>query len=404
MEVNQKSNLFDLIIYGSILILSSFVVFFSTPNAAQSLDYNHTPSPEKLRYQTQILHKATVITVDNQGTSHNFITREETLYSALNEAGIKLTSGKVTKPPQHTELSGGDIKVSVIQSNIPVQIIDGNRAYQVVTTNTTVKNILSSCNILLNSKDNVYPGLEKNVNAGAKIVIDRAVPVKIAYGHQTYLLETQAQNVAEVLAEAKQELNLPEGITSHNLDADIYSGQDIAALQIDHDEITEYENISSQTIYQNDYDLPAGEKKVIVTGSNGQKLKKYHVTYENDIEISRELISEEIIIQPIDRVVAVGQRQSAPMPTVSYGNSSGGSVGTASWYYYGNTPSCAHRDYPPGTQLLVTNNSTGAQVVVTVNDYGPATWTGRIIDLNSIAFSAIAPLGQGLVEVTVTPL
>jgi hypothetical protein len=63
----------------------------------------------------------------------------------------------------------------------------------------------------------------------------------------------------------------------------------------------------------------------------------------------------------------------------------------------------ASRDYPRGTELLVTNLASGREVVVTVTDYGPeeAAHPGRIIDLTSYAFAQIADIGEGLIEVSV---
>jgi rare lipoprotein A (peptidoglycan hydrolase) len=41
--------------------------------------------------------------------------------------------------------------------------------------------------------------------------------------------------------------------------------------------------------------------------------------------------------------------------------------------------------------------------VVEVNDYGPELWTGRIIDLDVLAFDAISNRRKGLTDVTVVP-
>jgi len=66
-------------------------------------------------------------------------------------------------------------------------------------------------------------------------------------------------------------------------------------------------------------------------------------------------------------------------------------------------PVAASRDYPRGTRLTVTNLTTGAEVVVTVTDYGPdaAVHPTRIVDLSSFAFSRIADLSEGIVYVSV---
>ena len=64
---------------------------------------------------------------------------------------------------------------------------------------------------------------------------------------------------------------------------------------------------------------------------------------------------------------------------------------------------CAAWGWPFGCNLRVTSGS--KSVIVTVTDRGPA-WRlyaeGRVIDLTRAAFSTLAPLNGGLVEVEVT--
>ena len=61
---------------------------------------------------------------------------------------------------------------------------------------------------------------------------------------------------------------------------------------------------------------------------------------------------------------------------------------------------CAHRSYPFGTILKVTNVLNGKQVVVRVNDRGPFR-KGRIIDLSWGAAQSIGMIAQGIAPVTV---
>lgn len=61
---------------------------------------------------------------------------------------------------------------------------------------------------------------------------------------------------------------------------------------------------------------------------------------------------------------------------------------------------CAHRTYPFGTMLRVTNHSNGRQVVVRVADRGPYI-RGRIIDLSWRAAKELGMLTQGIAMVTV---
>lgn len=61
---------------------------------------------------------------------------------------------------------------------------------------------------------------------------------------------------------------------------------------------------------------------------------------------------------------------------------------------------CAHRTYPMGTYLEVTNLSNGKKVIVKVNDRGPY-GRGRIIDLSYRAAKEIGMLQQGVALVEV---
>ena len=61
---------------------------------------------------------------------------------------------------------------------------------------------------------------------------------------------------------------------------------------------------------------------------------------------------------------------------------------------------CAHRTYPFGTQLKVTNPANGKQVIVRVTDRGPYV-KGRIIDLSVRAARELGIIAQGIAPVIV---
>lgn len=85
--------------------------------------------------------------------------------------------------------------------------------------------------------------------------------------------------------------------------------------------------------------------------------------------------------------------------------------GIASWYDYKlngiawskDHRTAASRHFPRKSYVKVTNVENGKSVVVFINDFGPEEWTGREIDLSSYAFSQLAPLSAGLINVKVEP-
>jgi rare lipoprotein A (peptidoglycan hydrolase) len=105
-----------------------------------------------------------------------------------------------------------------------------------------------------------------------------------------------------------------------------------------------------------------------------------------------------------------GKTISAPVVTVSdtpAPPTAGGpnQTGRGSWYALGlaapDAITCASRTFPRGSQLEVTDLDNGNKVVCLVNDYGPAVWTGRVIDLSRGSFEQVDSLGRGTIPVSI---
>jgi rare lipoprotein A (peptidoglycan hydrolase) len=84
-------------------------------------------------------------------------------------------------------------------------------------------------------------------------------------------------------------------------------------------------------------------------------------------------------------------------------------TGRASWYALGlrspDALTCASTTFPRGTYLEVTDLRNGNKVVCLVNDYGPAKWTNRAIDLSRGSYRQLEGLGSGTLpaEIRVVP-
>lgn len=80
--------------------------------------------------------------------------------------------------------------------------------------------------------------------------------------------------------------------------------------------------------------------------------------------------------------------------------------GKASWYKYKGGNFAASPDFPKGSRLRVYNVENNKFVDVEINDYGPerSLHPDRAIDLDKIAFSRLAPISQGAIDVYIEPL
>ena len=86
-----------------------------------------------------------------------------------------------------------------------------------------------------------------------------------------------------------------------------------------------------------------------------------------------------------------------------YGKSWHGKRTASGLLYHKDSLTCAHKTYPFGTRLKVTNLKNGRSVIVKVTDRGP-NMRYRIIDLSASAAKEIKMINDGVCKVVVEPL
>jgi len=137
--------------------------------------------------------------------------------------------------------------------------------------------------------------------------------------------------------------------------------------------------------------LAPGATRVLRAGVDGMLLSTYRVRVVNGKVARRSVLSRRVLWPAIAARRLLGR-------TFGTGHTQ---TGEASWYDAPGTGfTAASPSLPFGTEVRVTDLATGESIVVVINDRGP--FGGRIIDLSSEAFSALAPLGQGVMQVRLT--
>ncbi len=72
------------------------------------------------------------------------------------------------------------------------------------------------------------------------------------------------------------------------------------------------EDIDFNTVEEGNADMYEGQTRVKVAGVKGKKQVVAQVVRENGAEVSRELVSEEVVSEPVDEVLIVGTRKTPP--------------------------------------------------------------------------------------------
>ncbi len=269
-----------------------------------------------------------------------------------------------------------------------ITVNDNGFQYRTIASAKTVGHLLDDAGVTVADCDRIYPDRETDLFPGMIISLHRAIPIKIHVDGETRVLNSFSSTVEKALHEAEIELSHLDQVDPSRISG-VGKDLEVVVTRIDTEQITVKEPMAFKTVEKKDPKLKWRKKKIQQEGIEGTKEVEYEITYKNGEQVSKEKISSKIIEEPITEIVSIGTK-------VKVGKTK---VGVASWYAHTGTMACASRMFSRGTWLRVTNRENGKQVFVVVNDYGPQRGTGKMIDLDKVAFKKLSSPGKGVIEV-----
>lgn len=162
------------------------------------------------------------------------------------------------------------------------------------------------------------------------IKIEKKISVKITVDGKTEFYFTGAANIGDLLTE--------QGI---KIDADdrVEPGVDtlltaktgtVKVIRVTFVESTGVKEIPMKATIKENADLPTGTRIVKQVGVNGKGNFKERIRYENGVEVSREVLSSEIITPAVDEIIEVGPQTTIVMPDTVQVSSVTGNVNVES--------------------------------------------------------------------------
>lgn len=230
-------------------------------------------------------------------------------------AVIGMVSHRVAFAEGETEATAAEESTTEVAKAKYVTIYDDGEKLIVRTEARTVGEAIDRADIILNNGDIVDPGIETEINADNFFInIYRARPVIVKDGITEKYLMTASYDVRVIAAQA--------GIM-------VYDGDEIRLvpntnfLETGIANVYELTRNGGRTVTEEveigfgeqtvrDPNLENGKTEVRQLGEVGMRRETYQVYYVNNREISRELVSEEIVREPVPRIIAIGAKRSVP--------------------------------------------------------------------------------------------
>lgn len=271
-----------------------------------------------------------------------------------------------------------------------ITLIDDRSQFVIAHTDSqTVEQLLDAYGIRLDDHDVLSHDLTQKIVSGDTITISRAKKVTLLADQSEEEFYTLHHTVREALQE-KEIIVDTFDIVSPPLHNALSPDETITIIRVRVEEEVRTKKIPFETVANTDDKLGWREKKVTQEGITGTQEITERVSYHDNQEVGREVISEEIVTEPTNEIVTEGT-------LVKLGKKH---KGAASWYAHTGTLSAANPWMPIGSYAKVTNTANGESVIVRINDRGPFV-PGRIIDLDKVAWLKIASLGAGVINVKV---
>ena len=186
-----------------------------------------------------------------------------------------------------------------------VNVVDNGTGKMYFTWEKDPTKFLKDQNIAINEGDVLKS--PDGLYAFSKIEIVRGFDVTIRDGSQTLKVKSVKSSVADILKKNNISYD-DDDILSNKLDEVI---SEPTLISVDHIEKKVEQSvvpIPAQIQYVRSPDVFIGRYLEVRAGTNGKKNVESQVVYKNNQEVSRTVLNEEIVTQPIDRVVKVGTK------------------------------------------------------------------------------------------------
>ena len=199
-------------------------------------------------------------------------------------------------------------------------IRDGNRTVTHTTKETDPTEIVKEAGM------KVGPGgfrLEQT-EEGTVIRLLQRQRITVDYYGDIQEITSDGETVGQLLE--RLELKVRDGdLLSVTADSDTYDRMYLRIGRVLRQEQTYTAAIPYNTVCCGDPTMPVGSELILRQGRNGEMLCTAEVTYINGIEECRQVLSEQVVVQPVDAIVAVGTGQLVPtaepttMPVIGNG-------------------------------------------------------------------------------------
>lgn len=213
------------------------------------------------------------------------------------------------------------IAVIIILLSCAAYTISARKTFTITADNTsntytsfagTVREALSEENITLDSHDTVTPGLDEKIHEGEEIEVKRAKDISIEVDGEILFLAVSDSILQDVLDKQGIVLDDDDKI-SLAPSTEISDNLNVKIIRVYTKILTSVLPVAYTQEVEKRSSLPNTRRYVSRGGVQGERTVMTRVTYEDGVEISSEVISDQVTREPVSEIIVQGSYPVMPV-------------------------------------------------------------------------------------------
>ena len=190
-----------------------------------------------------------------------------------------------------------------------ITINDNGTVVEVTTTKAYVEEVLAQQNIILGTGDRISIPLDSKVKNKDNLVITRATKFQLTADGETKDVYSCEATLKEALADAGISLNEHDEITPV-LETPVTEGMEVRIYRVEVKTVDVEELMQFEEKRVERADKEKGYVNVVQEGDTGWAKRSYKIVTRDGEEVSKEMLSEEIVVGPVDKIVEYGTSEA----------------------------------------------------------------------------------------------
>jgi uncharacterized protein YabE (DUF348 family) len=246
------------------------------------------------------------------GEVSHVLTFGNTVGDVLQSEGVVVTAGDEILPAPDTPLD--EVSSITVLRTIEVDLVVDGRVTTHAGTFRTVQGLLDQAGVTAGDTDVLRPAPRTALADGDRVTILSPNTVQLTADGATETIETHVGTVGELLALTGTVLG-EEDLLEPGRDAELVDGTSVVIQRVGYEEVTEEVALPFEEERRPTGELFTDQSRTVQSGEEGLRVDTYRLKLVDGERVERELVSEEVVREPVTRIVEYGTTER---PSQSY--------------------------------------------------------------------------------------